>query len=257
MALDEVNIVEPVSPDEQNVEDDETHILEEPTGEPVVLTDDEKLAKAIEIQENMQKALKETRGKSKATIDALRRRMSVMEEQLTKATEAKDDDEVLKLLEDYNPDDIVTVAAFKEMVEGMQARFKKQLGQVGEYINNTSLEIAENTFRDSHTDYDEITEPFKDQLRDPEFAKKMLSEGFTKAPRKFYEYCKKSLTPTDIEDKVRKEVNSKLTPVKKPGTMDKTSRKSPARDITKMSLLEKRKAKLTPDELDKLWEETF
>ena len=124
--------VEDVKEEDLETSDEDTEDPEDDSGhgnsEEETPTIKEQLAKAQEIAGNMQKALKETRGKSKATIDAMRRRMSQYEEKLAELTKKAETSD-LATLDEYDDADLVTVAAFKGILGARQEKHDAELEQ--------------------------------------------------------------------------------------------------------------------------------
>ena len=147
--------------DEDDVKDDE---ISEPSAEDKEETHEEETPSEEEDDykdkyENLLEALKETRGKSKAETKAQRQRIENLEMELANLKEKKSDEDVLSMFKDLNDDDLVTVAGAKRLVETQQKSVKNTVDMLTTAIYTTAIQVAEDNFRESHPDYDELVEP--------------------------------------------------------------------------------------------------
>lgn len=203
--------------------------------------------------DNLLKALKETRGMSKAEIESLRQRVGMYEDKLTALESAKSTKDIKNIFKDVADDDYVSVAGVKKVIEELLAAMTTMQNRNEQERAVEAINAAEDRFRDSHKDFDEVVAPYRDLLRDKDFVKELLRDGPSKAPQRFYDYAKGKQSPDEIETRVRKELTEKLTQVKKPGTMDQKSRAGHSKKkLSEYTLEDKRK--MSKKELDAYWE---
>ena len=212
--------------------------------------------------ENMKKALQETRGKSRAEIEALRRRVEAYEAAIESLKKNEEVD--VDIFKDLKDDDIVTVAGAKKIMEIQAQNLRDKEDSLNARFAEFTVSLAERDFKREHTDFDEVTAPFKDLLKDHKFLQTMLSDGLLEVPRKFYEYCKNELVvedntknPPSADNKSSqndvKPQNAK--PIQKPKTMDRKSRSGDSKiDLSKLNIEQKRRlirqGKITVEDLD-------
>lgn len=202
--------------------------------------------------ENLKKALQEARGKSKAEIESLRRRLQSTE---SKLEEIKDKKAELDLFEGASDEDAVTVAGAKKMVGETRKLLEEREKKYNEMMGAMIVGVSELLFKREHPDYDEVTQPYRDLLEsDPDFMRKMLADGVDKAPSKLYNYAMKEMEKEEVKEPKKAKAGKEPTPIDKPKTMDQRSRSESVNvDKTKLTIEEKRK--LTPEELDKSWQD--
>lgn len=208
--------------------------------------------------ENLKKALQETRGKSKAEIESLRQRVEAYENALTELQSSVRKDEVEDILEGLEDDDLVTVAGVKKVMETQNKKLKDREAVLEQTVAAIAAGFAELVFKQTHSDFDDVTAPFKDLLKNKKFVADLLSEGIQEAPKKFYEYCKKASEPEEEGQKssLPSDLGENIKPIKKPGTMDaKSKAESSKTDTSRLTIVEKRRLlkKKKDVDLDKLW----
>jgi len=206
--------------------------------------------------ENLKKALQEARIKSKTEIESLRRRLEEYEKTLSEFQSSVKKDEFEELFKDYSDEDVITVAGVKKILEVQNKKLQEKEKQYEQMVAAVATNIAESMFREAHPDYDEIVSPFLDLLKDKKFLDMITSEGMAKAPKKFYEYCKKKMQEDTKEDFEAEKVGATELPsqIKGPATMSKKSKtESSKTDFSKLSLEEKRRMRLKEEDLDRLW----
>jgi hypothetical protein len=198
--------------------------------------------------ENLLKALQETRGKSRADMESMKRRLLQAEKKLDDVQKAKEKE--IDIFEGAEDEDVMTIAGAKKQHEAIMKKLAEREAGYNEMMGAMLVGMSEFIFKKDHPDYDEITAPYKDLVEnDPDFVKKILADGIESAPLKLYEYAKKQSGETET-DKTKKKTGQ--VPIDKPKTMDKKSKSESSRvDPDKLTLAEKRKLK--PEELDESW----
>ena len=242
----------PIIEDELEPSSSETHETEDVKG------DVDKVADLQEEKDNLHKALTKSRGESKVAIAELKRRLTETEKQLTEMSQSQADSEISTLLDQYQPDDAITVEGARKLLAIQAKKQQADVGRMSAQTMGTIAELSQVVFKQSHKDYDETVAPFLDRFQDPGFAKLMYSEGPLSVPEKLYTYAKAQASPGDLEAKIVKKVTDGLKQLQKPKTMTRQSQPQGNKtNLQNMTLEQKRKAikagKLSQDALNESW----
>lgn len=232
---------------ESSTEEEKT----EDHGEPQETGEEEVVPK--EHYDNLLKALKEARGASKAETESLRQRVETYETKLAALESTKTSEEISAIFKDSEDEDGVSVAGMKNVIKQLLTKMADLQTRNEQERATDAINAAEDRFRDSHKDFDEIVAPYRDLLKDSNFCNELLRDGPRKAPQRFYDYAKGKQSPDEIETRIRKEVTEKLKPIKKPGTMNVKSRAGTSgKKLSDYTMEQKRK--MSKEDLDKLWD---